>query len=134
MRNDLGIPGKTLRVNAVGGVARRRVVANGPGRHECQNVTGANAGNLAGVTIDAAAQGEGAPLHTAPAGYAEMIAAGPIGLHSRLNTADAVGRVKAVNEVAGTPVTLCGVATEAATAAGDIIMVDMSRFNERDTA
>lgn len=134
MRNDLGIPGKTFRVNAVGGVARRRVVAKGPGKHECQNVAGANAGNLAGVTLDAAASGEGAPCHTAPAGYAEMIAAGPIARHSRLNTADVTGRVKAVNEVAGTVVVLCGVTEEEATAAGDIIMVDMSRFNERDTA
>jgi len=131
MRNDLGIPAVTRRVNQAGGVANRRVLVRGPGAFEVQNPAGANAGNLAGVTIDKADTGKGVPLQQD--GYAEIEAAGVIAVGSRVNVADNVGRIKAVSEAAASEVNLVGIAEQAAAAAGDVIMVDIRRFGNIDT-
>lgn len=133
MRNDLGIPAVTRRMSAAAGAARRRVLVKSAANPlEVQNPAGANAGSLAGVTIDRADAGKGVPLQQS--GYAEIEAAGPIAVGARVNVADNVGRIKAVSEAAGTAITLVGYAEQPATAAGDVIMVDIRQMNEQTVA
>lgn len=111
---------------------KNRVVVNGPASGDCQAPAAANAENLAGVTYDAVKVGEGVAI--SEYAYAKVRAAGAIPLHARVNVADVQGRIKAVSEMAGNPVTLVGIAEEAAVQADQEIVVNLKRFGERDTA
>lgn len=57
-----------------------------------------------------------------------MIAAGAISLGDEVNSADQYGRVKTVNEVAGTKVYVIGQALTPASAANDIVEVDVAPY------
>jgi hypothetical protein len=131
MRNDLGVPAVTKRVNQTGGVLRRRVLVKGAADGEVKYPAAANAAGIDGVTIDDALNGDGVPLQQY--GYAEIEAMGAIPIHSRVNIGDATGRIKALSEAASSEVNLVGIAEQAALAAGDIIMVDIRRLGELDT-
>lgn len=111
---------------------KNRVVVNGPATGDCQAPAGANAGSLAGVTYDAVKVGEGAAL--SEYAYAKVRIAGPIPIFSRVNVADAQGRIKAVSEVTGSDVTLVGIAEEAGVQADQEIVVNLKRFNEQAIA
>jgi len=59
-------------------------------------------------------------------GVARCIAAGPINQGQLVNIADNYGRVKAVNEAAGTTVYPVGMALHNVTAANDVVQVELN--------
>ncbi len=61
-------------------------------------------------------------------GIFPMIAAGVIAQGDEVNIADAFGRVKTVNEIAGTAVHVVGKATRPTGAANDIVYVDIAPY------
>jgi hypothetical protein len=123
--NTLGVARRTKRFKGAEGAGARRVLVDGPNPNEAVNTAVANAGNLVGALQQY--------------GFAEIETAGAIPHGSRVNLAadggNAAnrGRVKAVDEIAGTVVNLVGIADEAATAAGQRIRVDIRRFGEQIT-
>jgi hypothetical protein len=132
MRNDLGIAAVTRRVSGAGDVSRRRLVAKGPGANEVAYPAGANATGLEGVTLDDAKAGKGAPVQLE--GFAEIEIAAPVGANVEVKAADAMGRIGVVGgEAAGTTFELAGVTTQAGSAAGSVVMVDIRRLGESRT-
>ncbi len=135
--NTLGIARRTKRFKGAEGAGARRVLVDGAAPNEVINTVVANAGNLAGVTWDSAKDDEGVALQQY--GFAEIETAGAIPHGSRVNVAAdggnpaLRGRIKAVDEVAGTVGNLVGIADEVATAAGQRIRVDIRRFGEQIT-
>ena len=129
--NTLGIGRITKTFRGAGGCAAKRVLVRGANPHECANPAGANAGNLAGVTFDSAADGGDVAL--SEYAYPEVEVSAPVLYGALVNVADAGGRVKTVNEAAGTRVTLVGVAESAASAAGQKIKVNLKRFGDEIT-
>ena len=61
-------------------------------------------------------------------GVFPMIASGAIAQGDEVNIADAYGRVKTVNEIAGTAVHVVGKATRPAGAANDLVYVDIAPY------
>ena len=129
--NTLGIGRITKIFRGAGGCAAKRVLVRGPQPNEAANPAGANAGNLAGVSFDSAEDGKGVAL--SEYGYPEVEIASAVAYGAIVNVADAGGRVKTVNEAAGTKVTLAGVAETAGTAAGQKIKLNCKRFGEEIT-
>ena len=129
--NTLGISRITKTFRGAGGCAAKRVLVNGAAPHEAANPAGANAGNLAGVSVDSAADGEGVAL--SEYGYPEVEISAPVTYGTLVNVGDAAGRVKMINEAAGTKVNLVGRAESAGTAAGQKIKVNLRRFGEEIT-
>ena len=129
--NTLGIGRITKTFRGAGGCAAKRVLVNGANPHECANPAGANAGNLAGVSFDSAADGGDVAL--SEYAYPEVEIASPVAYGANVNVADAGGRVKTVNEAVGTVVNLVGRAESAGTAAGQKIKVNLKRFGEQIT-
>lgn len=111
---------------------RYTVLVNGPGEAECQLPGGANARPLAGVAYTGVNAGDAVAL--SEHNYEKVRAAGAIALGARVNVADVQGRIKAVNEAAGTVVTLVGIAEETATAADQEIVVNLRLFGTQATA
>ncbi len=72
-------------------------------------------------SIPASAQGE--EVQVMRLGVSRVVASGAISRGDAVNVADNQGRVKTVNETAGTLVHILGYAEELATAAGDVIRV-----------
>jgi hypothetical protein len=72
------------------------------------------------------ASGLGRAVRVRKAGISQCVAAGVIARGDRLNVADNQGRVKTINEVAGTVVYEVGQAEEAAGQAGDVIRVRLT--------
>lgn len=136
--NTLGIARVAKTFRGAEGCKKDRVLVNGPVPGECANTAAANAGNLAGVSFDSAKDNEGVAL--SEHGYQHIEVAGVVAYGARLNVAadggDPAnrGRVKAVNEPAGSAVTLVGIAEEAASAVGKTIRVNIRRFGEQITA
>ena len=130
--NTLGIGRITKTFRGAGGCAAKRVLVRGANPHECANPAGANAGDLAGVSYDSAADGGDVAL--SEYAYPEVEIASPVAYRALVNVADAGGRVKTVNEAVGTRVTLVGVAESAGTAAGQKIKVNLKRLGEEITA
>ena len=136
--NTLGIARRTWRFKGAEGAAAKRVVVVGDAENECKNTATANAGRLLGVTFDSAADREGVALSQ----YAlpEIETAGAVAYGDPVNVAGdggnpaLRGRVKVVNEAAGTVINLVGIAQEPATAAGQRIKVDIRRFGHTYTA
>lgn len=123
--NKLGIDRQNKIFRNAGGAEcpRYAVLVNGPGEAECQLPGAANAGSLAGVAHGGAFADDAVAL--SEHNYENIRAAAAIPLGSRVNVADAQGRVKALNEAAGTVVTLVGIAEEEATAADQEIVVNL---------
>ena len=130
--NTLDIERQTKTFRGAGGFGKNRVVVNGPASGDCQAPAGANAGSLAGVTYDVARDGQGVAI--SEHAYARVRISGAIPIFSRVNVADAQGRIKAVNEAAGTAVTLVGIAEESGVQADQEIVVNLKKFGERDVA
>ena len=84
--------------------------------------TATNATKFAGIAMTSQAIG-GRALTVRKLGVAEAIAAGAIAAGAPLNIADGNGRVKALNEAAGTKVECIGFAESSATTTGDIIKI-----------
>lgn len=129
--NTLGISRIPKIVEDSSGVGAKRVVAYGNSPNTVKNVSGANAGNLAGVTWDRADDNGAVAL--AEYGYPEIESAGEIPYGSKVNVADAAGRIKAVDEADATVVTLVGVAEEAATGEGQRVKVNVRLFGLVET-
>lgn len=113
---------KAYRVATPGGVGANRVVVQGAQVGECTVPAAANAGAILGVTMHSQSQ-SGRAVAVRKAGIAEVVASAPIAVGSPVNIADAGGKVKAVNETAGTRVNCIGFAETAAAADGDIVEV-----------
>lgn len=122
---------KTYRITNSGGVASARVVVAGAGTGQCALPAAGNAGKILGVTITSQPElGRGVSVRKA--GIAEVVASGAISVGSPVNIADATGRVKLVNESAGTKVQCLGFAETGCSSAGDIVEVFIS-VHERTT-
>jgi hypothetical protein len=130
--NTLDIERQSKTYRGATDLAKNCVAANGAEAGDCQAPAGANAGNLAGVAYDIAKDGKAVAL--SEYAYAKVRAAGPIPLHSRVNVADAQGRVKAVDEAAGTAVILVGIAEKEAVQADQEIVVNLKHFGAAATA
>ncbi len=113
---------KAYRVATPGGVSANRVVVQGARVGECAVPGAANAGAILGVTMHSQSQ-PGRAVAVRKAGIAEVVASAPIAVGSPVNVAGASGKVKAVNETAGTRVNCIGFAETAAAADGDIVEV-----------
>ncbi len=74
------------------------------------------------------AQGQGDEVQVMRLGISRVVAAGVIARGDEVNIADNQGRIKTVNEAAGTVVNVLGYAEEAAAAAGDVIRVMVHPF------
>jgi hypothetical protein len=134
--NSLGIPALPRKVNDPAGTNTRRVVVQGTGAREVKNPAAANEGRISGVVehVDHRDGANGSGVSVRTLGEAECLAASAIAVGDPVNIADAAGRVKAVGgEAAGTVINLVGDAVTAATAAGDIVTVDLQRRNHRFT-
>lgn len=129
--NTLGIDRITKVFRGAGGCAAKRVLVRGANPNEVANPAGANAGNLAGVSFDSAEDGKGVAL--SEYAYPEVEVAGAVAYGAEVNVADVGGRVKAINEAAGTVVNIVGVAETAATAAGQKIKVNLKLLGSRRT-
>jgi len=116
---------KTYRINTTGGAASARVVVAGAATGQCALPAAANAGKILGVTVTSQPE-IGRGISVRKAGIAEVVAAASIAPGSPVNIADATGRIKAVNESAGTKVQCLGFAETGATTAGDIVEVFIS--------
>lgn len=130
--NTLGVARRTFRFKGTEGVKGRRVVVHGDATNECKNSASANAVPL-GATWDSAADDQAVAVQQY--GFAELEVSAAVALHAFVNIAADGGvpadrgRVKTAAETAGTR-NLVGVAMEAATAAGQIIRVDVRRLGE----
>ncbi len=77
------------------------------------------------------AQGQGEEVQVIRHGISRCVASGAISRGDELNIADNQGRVKTVNETAGTLVFVVGFAEDAASSAGDVIRVLVSPYNKK---
>ncbi len=122
---------KTYRITTSGGVASARAVVAGVTTGQCALPAVANAGKILGVTVTSQPElGRGVSVRKA--GIVDVVAAGAVSVGSPVNIADATGRVKMVNETAGTKVQCLGFAETGASSAGDVIEVFIS-VHERTT-
>jgi len=128
--NTLDIARQTKVFRGAGGFGKKRVVVNGPASGDCQAPAAAGAGNLAGVTFDSVGDGDGASL--SEHAYEKIRIAGPVPIFSRVEVADAQGRVQALAGVAGSIANIVGVAEEAGTQADQEIVVNLKKFGTRE--
>ena len=135
--NTLGIARKSAKFVGAEGCKAKRVLVEGDAVGEVKNTASANAGSLAGVSFDSAEDGKAVAL--SQYGFPEIEVSAAIPINTRVNVAadggnpENRGRIKAVNEGAGTTVNLVGVTKSATTAAGQKAMVDCRRFGEQIT-
>ena len=122
---------KAYRIFNAGGVARGRVVVATSGSGGCTLPAAANAGKILGVTVTSQEKNEH-HVSVRKAGIVEVVSAGVIGRGDPVNIADNQGRVKVVNETAGSKVQCLGFAETASTNAGDLVEVFIS-VHERTT-
>lgn len=107
------------------GVAAGRVVVAGTNPGECALPGAANAGAILGVTT-ASQSREGASVPVRKAGIALVAAAGEIAYGAPVNVDGASGKVKAIDETAGTKINCLGFAETSAAVDGDLIEVFIS--------
>jgi len=120
---------KAYEVTDTNGVSAYRVVVQGTNAGQCALPASANAGGILGVTVHAQTL-KGQSVAVRKAGIARVTAAGAIQLGAPVNIAGTTGKVKAINETAGTKIACVGFAETVASADGDIIEVFLS-FHER---
>ena len=116
---------KAYRILDADGVPANRVVVQGTNGGECQAPDAANAGGILGITIYSQSL-QNQSVAVRKAGIARVVAAGGIDPGAPVNIADATGKVKAIDEEAGTKINCVGFAETAAIADGDIIEVFIS--------
>lgn len=100
-------------------------VVQGASAHEAKLPAAANAGSILGVTTFSQDL-QGAPVTVRKAGIARVVAAGAVSPGDPVNLAGTSGKVKAIDEAAGTHVNCLGFAETAASADGDVIEVFIS--------
>jgi hypothetical protein len=115
---------KAYTITEAEGVEACRVVVQGTNAGEAKLPAADNADAILGVTVHAQAN-QNHNVAVRKAGIARVVAAGSIGVGAPVN-ADDEGKVKAIDEGAGTKVNCLGFAETASTAAGDIIEVFIS--------
>ncbi|MEN6625217.1 MAG: hypothetical protein ABFD69_03200 [Candidatus Sumerlaeia bacterium] len=113
---------KAYAITETSGVGAYLVVVQGTNAGEAKLPAAANAGSILGVTVHSQAL-EGANVAVRKAGIARVKAAGAISVGAPVNIAGTTGKVKAINETAGTKIECLGFAETAASADGDIIEV-----------
>lgn len=106
------------------GVEACRVVIHGANAGEAALADPANTPGILGVTVHAQPN-TGRNVSVRKAGIARVIAASPIAVGEPVNVSGS-GKIKAVDEMAGTAVHCLGFAETAAEADGDIIEVFLS--------
>lgn len=112
-------------INQAGGIGAYLVVVIGSKAGECKLPLAANAGSILGVTVHSQTL-NGNNVAVRKAGIAKVIASGPITIGAPVNIAGTSGKVKAINEGAGTKIACLGFAETAAAADGDVIEVFLS--------
>ena len=122
---------KTYKNEVAAGITKYSALVHGTGAGGAQLPAAANAANLVGVAqeeVEAPSGGSavGRGVSVRKLGITRVIAAQAISVGDFVNVADAQGRVKPLNEVAGTLVHVLGMAETVATAAGDIVQVFLS--------
>jgi hypothetical protein len=128
----MDIPAKTFTLNDPAGSERFKVLVQGVGAMEVKRPAGPNAAKIRGVAVGTRINGDGVSVRTE--GEFPIRAASAIAVGDDVNIADTDGRVKTVNEAAGTRVFLVGEALTPATQANDIVIVDLKHMGERFTA
>ncbi len=113
---------KAYAISETSGVGAYLVVVQGTNPGEAKLPGAANAGSILGVTVHSQAL-EGANVAVRKAGIARVKAAGAIGVGAPVNIAGTSGKVKEIDETAGTAIECLGFAETAAAADGDIIEV-----------
>lgn len=113
---------KAYAISETSGVGAYLVVVQGTNPGEAKLPGAANAGSILGVTVHSQAL-EGANVAVRKAGIARVKAAGAISVGAPVNIAGTSGKVKAIDETAGTAIECLGFAETAAAADGDIIEV-----------
>lgn len=113
---------KAYSIDEENGVGAYRVVVHGPTQGQAKLPGAANAGAILGVTVHSQSR-EGGHVAVRKAGIARVMAAGAIGLGDPVNIAGVSGKVKAINESAGTHVQCLGFAETSSFADGDIVEV-----------
>lgn len=131
MYNTLSIARQTKTFRGEEGAKRNRVLVYGSEPGDVVNPGAANAGKIAGVAFDDAADGVGVAL--SEYAYPEIETAGAVNYGDSVNIADTGGRIKTVSEAAGTAVNLVGIAEEAADEAGQKIMVNVRDMGKQIT-
>lgn len=116
---------KSYRITNAGGAVSMRALVAGSITGQCTLPSVSNAGKLLGVSVTSQTE-VGSAISVRKAGVAEVTAAGAIAVGDAVNVADTSGRVKAINETAGTKVQCLGFAETPAVSAGDIIQVFIS--------
>ncbi|NQU42062.1 hypothetical protein HQ520_02170 [bacterium] len=124
---------KAYKVTDADGVGGGRVVVQGTNPGECALPAAANAGSILGVTVHAQSL-VNQNVAVRKAGIARVVAAGEIPVGSPVNVADDTGKVKAVDEAAGTQAECLGFAETAAADDGDILEVFISLHEREGTA
>lgn len=121
---------KAYKVTDSAGVDAYRVVVQGTNDAECALPSAANAGSILGVTTHSADDDHSVSVRKA--GIASVMAGGVIAVGTAVNIHGTTGKVKAIDETAGTKVNCIGFAETAAAADGDIIDVFIS-IHQRTT-
>lgn len=116
---------KAYKITDAAGVAASRVVVQGTNAGECKAPAAANAAAILGVTVYSQSL-QNQSVAVRKAGIARVAAAGAVSVGAPVNIAGTTGKVKAIDETAGTKVNCLGFAETAATADGDIIEVFIS--------
>ncbi|MCL5271152.1 MAG: hypothetical protein M1457_11545 [bacterium] len=116
---------KAYAITDEGGVDACKVLVQGTNAGEAKLPAAANAGAILGVTVHGQTL-QGANVGVRKAGIARVVAAGPVGVGTAVNVAGTSGKVKAIDEVAGTKINCLGFAETAAAADGDVIEVFLS--------
>lgn len=116
---------KAYTITDSGGVGANLVVVQGTNDGECALPGAANAAKILGVT-SFSQPNQGRSVSVRKAGIARVVAAGAVNAGDPVNVAGTSGKVKAVNESAGTLANCLGFAETSATADDDIIEVFIS--------
>lgn len=116
---------KAYAIDEANGVEAYRAVVQGTNAGEAKLPAAANAGKLLGVTVHSQSRKAG---HVAvrKAGIARVVAAGAIAVGAPVNINGTAGKVKAIDETAGTSIECLGFAETAAGADGDVIDIFIS--------
>jgi hypothetical protein len=110
----------------VAGVAQESIIPNGWADYQYGAYTIVSGTAWPPNTIPDNAQGRNIDVRMA--GLTYVVVASPIAVGDRVNIADNQGRIKRINEAAGTTVHEVGFALEAATQAGTVIKIMMTNI------
>ena len=116
---------KAYKIEEVSGVGAYYALVQGQMVGEAKLPEVSNAGKLLGLTVHSQTR-QGGHVAVRKAGIGRATAAGPIGLGDPVNVEAATGKVKAIDEAAGTAIQCLGFAETSAAKDGDVIEVFLS--------